>query len=43
MEPLSIDPAASAIGPQVVDIASRGLSAGATVSMSLTALAPAGG
>jgi PE family protein len=42
MESMSINPAAGAIGLQLVDIASRGLGSGATASMSLTGLAPAG-
>jgi hypothetical protein len=42
MESMSIDPAAAAIGSQVVDVASRGLGSGATALPSLTALVPAG-
>ncbi len=42
MEPMSINPAAAAIGSQLVDVASRALGAGAAALPSLTGLAPAG-
>ncbi|OBH35828.1 hypothetical protein A5692_11200 [Mycobacterium sp. E342] len=42
MEPLSHDPAAGAIGLQVVEIATRGLASGAAASGPVTALVPAG-
>lgn len=42
MEPLSYDPAAGAIGLQVVEIATRGLASGAAASGPVTALLPAG-
>jgi PE family len=42
MESMSHDPAAGAIGLQLVDMASRGVSSGAAASMSMTALVPAG-
>jgi PE family len=42
MEPLSIDPAAAAIGSQLVEVAGRALASGATALPSLTALVPAG-
>ena len=42
MEPLSYDPAAGAIGLQVVEIATRGLASGAAASGPVTALVPAG-
>ena len=42
MESMSIDPAAAAIGAQLVGVATRGLGSGAAASPSLTALAPAG-
>ncbi|OBG58744.1 MULTISPECIES: PE domain-containing protein [unclassified Mycobacterium] len=42
MESMSHDPAAGAIGLHVVDIATRGLTSGATASAPVTALVPAG-
>lgn len=42
MESMSHDPAAGAIGLQLVDMASRGVSSVAAASMSMTALVPAG-
>ncbi len=39
---MSHDPVAGAIGLQLVDVASRGLASGATASMAVTALVPAG-
>ena len=42
MESMSHDPAAGAIGLQLVDIATRGLASGATASAAVTALVPAG-
>jgi hypothetical protein len=42
MEPLSVNPAAAAIGTQVVANGVRGLAAGTTASAAVTALAPAG-
>lgn len=42
MESMSIDPAAAAIGAQLVDVATRGLGSGSAALPSLTALAPAG-
>lgn len=42
MVSMSHDPAAGAIGLQLVDAATRGMSAGAAASMAVTALVPAG-
>jgi hypothetical protein len=42
MVSMSHDPAAGAIGVQLVDMAARGLSSGAAASMAVTALVPAG-
>lgn len=42
MVQMSHDPAAGAIGVQLVDMAARGLSSGAAASMAVTALVPAG-
>lgn len=42
MEPLSHDPAAGAIGLQVVELATQGLASGAAATGPVTALAPAG-
>ena len=42
MESISHDPVAGAIGLQLVDVAGRGLGSGATASMAVTALIPAG-
>lgn len=42
MESMSIDPAAAAIGAQLVDVATRGLGSGSAALPSLTAVAPAG-
>ena len=42
MESMSIDPAAAAIGSQLVDVASRALTSGAAAAPLLTGLAPAG-
>ena len=42
MEPLSVNPAAAAIGTQVVANGVRGLAAGTAATAEVTALAPAG-
>lgn len=42
MEPMTHDPAAGAIGLQVVEIATQGLASAAAASAAVTALAPAG-
>jgi len=42
MVSMSHDPAAGAIGVQLVDMAARGMSSGAAASMAVTALVPAG-
>lgn len=42
MEPMTHDPAAGAIGLQVVEIATRGVASAAAASAAVTALAPAG-
>jgi hypothetical protein len=42
MEPLSINPAAAAIGSQVVANGTRGLAAGTAATAEVTALVPAG-